>query len=94
MKSEAGKPVFPDDVDTVLAEKIVEHTKKNAEGADSPTKEKSAFPPSQSKGYRGIFSEDECLTRSILIIVVISGILAFLKFGPKYLWTKKRKIQR
>ena len=66
MKSEKGKPAFPDDVDTVLSDKIKDHTKKNAEAGGNDSNGPSAFNTPQKNEFRGMMRKNKCIAMGIL----------------------------
>jgi hypothetical protein len=91
MKSEKGKPVFPDDVDAVLTDKIIEHTKRNTDGGDCEANAPSAFPPSQTDTRCGSMLKNKCVSACIFFVLILAGLIAFFFLRPKFLGMKRRK---
>ena len=85
MKPEKGKPVFSDDVDTVLTEKIVEHTQKNTDTSDHNKSDPFSFSPSQKNGCCKHMSKSKCIPLCIALALIIAGIIAFFIFKRLHL---------
>jgi hypothetical protein len=90
MKSEKGKPVFSDDVDAILTDKIVEHTKKNSSTRNRLESGPSPFPSSQTRICCMNESKSACRGIGISLALIIAGIVAFLIVKQKGGATKKR----
>jgi len=91
MKSEKGKSVFSDDVDAILTEKIVGHTKKNITDGDREENGASSFEPPQRNKYRMNISKSKCITMCLVLALLVAGIIAFFIFKPTCCGNKKRK---
>jgi hypothetical protein len=91
MKSEKGKPVFPGEVDAILADKIIEHTQKNTESGGRDANSTSAFPPTQKFSCCGNMSKNKCVFMCIFFISILLGIVAFVIVKPKLMGIKRPK---
>ena len=91
MKSEKGKPVFSDDVDAVLTEKIVEHTNQNIDNGDREKNDHSSFVPPQRNRCCMKMSKGKCIAMCIVLALMIAGIVAFFIVRPKCCGAKKRR---
>jgi|GEM_PF-1967722 hypothetical protein len=76
MKTQKGQPVFIDNVDVILTDKIIKHTNENTDGgvidengpaaSFSPSKKEKATPMSKTKW----------IVLCIAGVVVVAGIIA------------------
>jgi hypothetical protein len=82
MKSEKGKSVFCDNVDEILAEKIVEHTKKNIDNGDRESIGNPSFVPPQRNRFCMKMSKSKFVAMGIVLILCIAGIIAFFIVRP------------
>jgi hypothetical protein len=89
MKSEKGKPVFCDNVDEILADRIVEHTKKNIDNGDRETIDNSSFVPPQRNDCCMKMPKSKCVAMGIVLILFIAGIIAFSIVRPAHRGMKK-----
>ncbi len=89
MKSEKGKPAFPDNIDEVLAEKVMEHTKKNSDNG----KESGLFSdsPYQKKSCCDKMSKTKCISICLFCLLLITGTIAYFIFKPKCFARKERR---
>jgi|WetSurMetagenome_2_1015567.scaffolds.fasta_scaffold308043_2 hypothetical protein len=91
MKSEKGKPAFPDNVDEVLAEKIMEHTERNSDKGMDNKNNRFYDSPSQKKSCCDKMSKSKCITICIFCLLLIAGAIGFFVFKPACCAKKKRK---
>jgi len=91
MKSDKGKSVFDENVDAVLSEKIVEHTKKNAEAGAAGESTPSSFIPPQKKKCCSKMSKSKCITLCVVFVLIIAGSIAFFLFKPQCCKAKKSR---
>jgi hypothetical protein len=91
MKSDKGKSVFDENVEAILSEKIVEHTKKNAEAGAAAEGTPPSFIPPQKKRCCSNMSKSKCITLCVVIALMIAGIIAFFLFKPQCCGKKKSR---
>jgi hypothetical protein len=90
MKSEKGKPVFPDDADVILTEKIVEHTQKNTDCGDSEKGDDYSFEPPHRNRSCTNMSKSKCIALCIVLVLAVTGIVVFFIFKSDCCGKKKR----
>ena len=79
MNSNAGEPVF-NDIDSVLTDKIIEHTKKNADTQCQPPTD-SLTPDDKKSGNDILFSTQLLIGSAIFFVICI--LFALTKMTPK-----------
>jgi len=79
MKPEKGQPVFIDNVDILLTDKIIDHTNKNTdEGARG--KKQSSGSPSHRKEAISIMSKPKWIVWAVVGLLIVAGIIACFTF--------------
>jgi hypothetical protein len=91
MKSEKGKPAFPDNVDEVLAGKIMDHTKKNSDNGAHGEGGALFDAPSRKNNCCGNMSKFKCIALCCMVLLLIAGTLAFFIFKPWSVCCGKKK---
>lgn len=79
MKPEKGQPVFIDNVDVLLTDRIINHTNENTDGADSGKKQ-TAAPPSHRKESDSLMSKTKWIVWTVAGLLIVAGIIACFTF--------------
>jgi hypothetical protein len=92
MKNEKGKQVFVDNVDILLSDRIVGHTKKNADVRYAGAAKKT---PHDTEGLTEK-DQDMKKPKSVLLkciiggVIVLAGLIAFFLCKQKWRWCGKK----
>ncbi len=89
MKQAKGKQVFNDNVDSVLADKIIDHTKRNSNTCNQETSDSTSSVNPHRKDCCMNMSRSKCITLCIAGVLLIAGIVVFFIFGSKCRRKKK-----
>jgi hypothetical protein len=92
MKSEKGKQVFVDNVDILLSDRIIGHTKKNADGKYSDAAEAATHHAENTKGKDRDMKKPRTNFLKYIIggTIVIAGLLAFFLCKQKCCSCRKK----
>jgi hypothetical protein len=86
MKSEKGKQVFVDNVDVLLSDKIVGHTKKNANGKYAGASEKPSHHAEGAPGKDQDMKKPKAVYLKFIIggVIIIAGLIVFFLCKQKW----------